>query len=131
MDPALMNDDQVRDHFHRLANEYARRYAQPLIAALGGTVSADATAVLHRIGFELGHDACQTLAREITSRTTPVTGHARPSVVITREQIECWAGRALTDDEITRLDDCLPNSSIPDAIGDIVAGLPTEGSDSE
>lgn len=43
------------------------------------------------------------------------------TVTITREQIECWAGRRLSDDEIARLDDCIPNSSIPDAIGEIVA----------
>lgn len=70
MDPALMNDDQRRDHFHRLAQDYARRYAQLIIDALGGTVSPDAAVVLHRVAFELGHDACQVIAREIQAHTT-------------------------------------------------------------
>ena len=131
MDPAHMNDDQRRAHFHGLARDYARRYAQPVVDALGGHISADATTVLYLMGFELGHDACQTLAREITSRTTPVAGDGRPTVIITREQIECWAGRTLTDDEISRLDDCIPNSSIPDAIADIVAGITTEADSDE
>ena len=121
-----MNDDQRRDCFYGLARDYARRYAQPIVDALGGHVSVDATTVLYLMGFELGHDACQTLAREITSRTTPVTGDGRPTVIITPEQIECWAGRPLTDDEVSRLDDCIPNSSIPDAVADIVASVADE-----
>jgi hypothetical protein len=71
MDPALMNDDQRREHFHALARDFARRYARLVVDALGGQVSADADAILYRIGFELGHDACQTLAREIRVRTVP------------------------------------------------------------
>ncbi|MEU7905863.1 hypothetical protein [Actinoplanes sp. NPDC049118] len=123
-----MTDDQSREHFHGLARDYAGRYAQLVVDALGGQVSHDAAAILHRVGFELGHGACQTLAQEITSRTTPVAGDGRRTVEITREQVECWAERALTDDEVSRLDDCIPNSSIPDAVADIVAGL-AEGSD--
>lgn len=41
-------------------------------------------------------------------------------IVLTREQIESWAGRSLTDDEMERLDECIPHSSIPDAIDTIV-----------
>jgi hypothetical protein len=47
----------------------------------------------------------------------------RLTVEITREQLEAWAGRALTDDEVHALDDAIPNSSIPDAVGTIVAGM--------
>jgi hypothetical protein len=127
MDPALMTDDQRRHYFNDLAHRYADRYARLVVDALGGQVSADAAAVLHRMGFTLGHDACQVLAREITSRTTTVTGDGRPTVIITREQIECWAGRTLTDDEVSHLDDCIPNSSIPDAVADLAAGIAAEG----
>ncbi|MFB7837814.1 hypothetical protein ACWIGW_44765 [Nocardia brasiliensis] len=40
--------------------------------------------------------------------------------LITREQAESWAGRPLSDEEMDRLDDAIPNSSIPEAIGAIV-----------
>ncbi|WIN00017.1 hypothetical protein ACTOB_003692 [Actinoplanes oblitus] len=73
MDPALMNDEQRRQHFQRLAKDYARRYAQFIIDALGGAVSSDAAAVLHRVAFEFGHDACQVIAREIQACTAPRT----------------------------------------------------------
>lgn len=41
--------------------------------------------------------------------------------MISRDQAESWAGRTLTDDEVERLEECIPNSSIPDAIGTIVS----------
>lgn len=44
----------------------------------------------------------------------------RLTVTITRDQLECWAGRELSDDEVARLDDAIPMSSIPEAIGTIV-----------
>ncbi|WIM95791.1 hypothetical protein ACTOB_007925 [Actinoplanes oblitus] len=124
-----MNDDQRRDHFRGLAQDYARRYAQLVIDALGGQVSSNAAAVLHRMGFELGHDACQILANEIRPRVAPASVDDRPTVTITREQVECWAGRTLTDDEVYVLDGCIPNSSIPDAVGDIVASFPEDSDD--
>lgn len=68
MDLAHMDADQRQTHFQTLAQDYARRYAQLVIDAIGGHVSNDAAAILHRIGYELGHDACQTLAREIAAR---------------------------------------------------------------
>ncbi|WP_018685335.1 hypothetical protein [Actinokineospora enzanensis] len=43
--------------------------------------------------------------------------------LITHEQLEAWAGRPLTDLDLDRLDVAIPNSSIPAAIGEIVAGL--------
>lgn len=43
------------------------------------------------------------------------------TVEITRQQLEEWAGRRLTDEQVERLDGCIPNSSIPEAIGVIVA----------
>lgn len=39
---------------------------------------------------------------------------------LSRGQLEAWAGRALTDDELSRLEDAIPNSSIPDAVWVIV-----------
>jgi len=47
-------------------------------------------------------------------------------ITITREQVEAWAGRALTDEEIADLDVAIPNSSIPEAIGEIVNALARE-----
>jgi hypothetical protein len=43
--------------------------------------------------------------------------------LITCEQLECWAGRPLTGDDLDQLDEAIPNSTIPDAIGEIVAGM--------
>jgi hypothetical protein len=52
--------------------------------------------------------------------------------LITREQLESWAGRPLTEDDLDRLDDAIPNSSIPEAIGEIVAGMDSrDGGDVE
>lgn len=47
----------------------------------------------------------------------------RRGVFLTRDQIECWVGRRLTDDEVDRLDDAIPHSSIPEAIGVIADSL--------
>lgn len=52
--------------------------------------------------------------------------------LITREQLESWAGRPLSEDDLDRLDDAIPNSSIPEAIGEIVAGMDSrDGGESE
>jgi hypothetical protein len=48
---------------------------------------------------------------------------AEAASLITREQLECWAGRALTDVDLSELDEAIPNSAIPDAIGEIVASM--------
>lgn len=45
----------------------------------------------------------------------------RRGITLTREQLEEWSGRRLTDDEIDRLEDAIPNSSIPQAIDAIVS----------
>lgn len=46
-----------------------------------------------------------------------------PWQLITRAQAESWAGRPLSDEEMDRLDNAIPNSSIPDAINAIVANF--------
>ncbi|MEU8327331.1 hypothetical protein [Micromonospora sp. NPDC048839] len=62
--------------------------------------------------------------------TRDMFGHL--TVSITREQLESWAGRTLTDDEVYRLDDCVPDSSIPDAIDAIVSErMPTPDEDED
>lgn len=40
----------------------------------------------------------------------------RPGVHLTRDQLESWAGRALSDEEVDALDMRIPDSSIPEAI---------------
>lgn len=42
--------------------------------------------------------------------------------LISSDQASAWAGRPLTAEDLERLDACIPNSSIPEAIGDIVEG---------
>jgi hypothetical protein len=53
-------------------------------------------------------------------------GQLLPGVTIAREQLEAWAGRPLSDDEVQRVADSLPNASVPEAIATIVDSL-TEG----
>ena len=43
-------------------------------------------------------------------------------LTITREQLDAWAEHRLSDADLKRLAECIPNSSIPDAIAEIVAG---------
>ena len=42
------------------------------------------------------------------------------TVTITRQQLQDWAGRPLSDDDVDALDSCIPISPIPDAIAAIV-----------
>ncbi len=56
---------------------------------------------------------------------------SRPTVEITREQLEAWAGRPLSDDEVARLDEAIPNSSIPEAVEAIVASFDPAADDDE
>ena len=45
---------------------------------------------------------------------------AEGGVILTRDQLQCWAGVTLDDDALGRLDDAIPNSSIPEAVAVIV-----------
>lgn len=45
----------------------------------------------------------------------------RPGITLTRDQLECWAGVSLTDEQVEELGECIPNSSIPEAIATIVS----------
>jgi hypothetical protein len=47
-------------------------------------------------------------------------------IVLTRHQLQAWAGRSLTAWDIERLDECIPNSSIPEAIETIVSSWPDD-----
>lgn len=47
-----------------------------------------------------------------------------PTITITRDQLECWVGRKLTDEEVRDIDNAVPDSTIPDAIADIADQLP-------
>lgn len=51
--------------------------------------------------------------------------------LISKEQAEEWAGRALTDKDMDRLDDAIPHSTIPDAIGTIVSSFDPDEDDGE
>lgn len=43
-------------------------------------------------------------------------------ITLTRDQLESWAGRALTDEEVQWLDGNISLSSIPEAIENMVSG---------
>ncbi|CAL9677537.1 hypothetical protein SUDANB95_07862 (plasmid) [Actinosynnema sp. ALI-1.44] len=51
--------------------------------------------------------------------------------LISKDQAEEWAGRALTDEDMDRLDDAIPHSSIPDAISTIVCSFDLDEDDDE
>lgn len=56
-------------------------------------------------------------------------GEADPTegVYLTRDQLAGWAGRELDDDDMYRLGEAIGNSSIPEAIGAIVASFDPDG----
>lgn len=43
-----------------------------------------------------------------------------PGVTLTRDQLESWVGRELSDEEVEALDTSIPESSIPEAVRTIV-----------
>jgi hypothetical protein len=45
------------------------------------------------------------------------------AVSFTRDQVNEWAGRRLTDDELARLEEALPNSTFPETVGLIVGSM--------
>lgn len=50
-------------------------------------------------------------------------------IELTREQLNDWAGRILSDGEVEALEEAIPNSSIPEAIGTIADSLPYRDDD--
>lgn len=52
-----------------------------------------------------------------------IANDSQPGVTLSRDQLEVWAGRELTDDEVDRLEEDIPNSSIPKAIATIVGSF--------
>ncbi|HET6286479.1 MAG TPA: hypothetical protein VFG15_06980 [Amycolatopsis sp.] len=52
------------------------------------------------------------------------------STPITVPQMEAWAGRPLSSEDLDRLDEAIPHSSIPDAISEIVDALGDDDADS-
>lgn len=47
------------------------------------------------------------------------TGMSGPGITLTRAQLDAWAGFALTDEDIERIEEALPLSSLPDVVGTI------------
>jgi len=47
----------------------------------------------------------------------------RRGVVLTREQLEVWVGGSLTDEEVERVEQAIPESSVPDVIEGIANGV--------
>jgi hypothetical protein len=43
-------------------------------------------------------------------------------IELTRDQLEAWAGRVLSDEEVEALDTAIPESSIPEAVAEIIGG---------
>jgi hypothetical protein len=47
-------------------------------------------------------------------------------ITLTRGQLNAWAGRDLTDEEVDTLEEAIPNSSIPEAVQLMADSLPHE-----
>lgn len=47
----------------------------------------------------------------------------QPGIELTRGQLEAWVGRDLTDEELVLIEECIPNSSIPEAIATIADSI--------
>ncbi|HKS98718.1 MAG TPA: hypothetical protein VJT31_04235 [Rugosimonospora sp.] len=54
-----------------------------------------------------------------------------PGILLARDQLEQWAGRTLSDDEVARLADAVPRSPIPGAIDTIVSECRTDPDDDD
>lgn len=80
---------------------------------------------------ELGHpDAMGVLSYALTlvPNVDVETYDDRPAIVISRGQLSEWAGRSLSDHEISHIAEHWPNSSISEAFANIADALPqTEG----
>lgn len=48
-------------------------------------------------------------------------------ITLTRDQLEAWAGRELTDEEVAALDEAIPHGSIPEAIRTIADNIGQAG----
>lgn len=57
---------------------------------------------------------------------TQPDARTRPGITITRDQLERWAGQPLTDGQAAEIQDCIPTSSIPEAIATIADRFCTE-----
>ena len=44
-------------------------------------------------------------------------------IELTREQLEAWAGRELSDEEVVALEEAIPDSSIPEAVATLADSL--------
>jgi len=107
-----------------LAANAARRQDPALAEAL-----AEADAVLAGESDAAGHEALRGLAEAVRCH---LGGLAAGGLLLTAGQLREWAGlgRDLTAGEMARLAGCIPRSTVPDAIGTIVAealGLPGAG----
>jgi hypothetical protein len=135
----LLNEDGTEGSFpitHGEAGLYRDAeglYALPLPAQLWH-VERDGERVSPRMG-DTG--ACERWMQRRTGRpvdyliqhrgyaivpalTTPL------GVLLTREQLAAWAGRPLTDDDVNRLTNAIPYSSIPETISTIIGSSDAE-----
>ncbi len=53
------------------------------------------------------------------------------TVEITRDQLEAFVGRPLTDDEVFEIDEAFPESAIPEAFAEIAEGMDDDGDGEE
>jgi hypothetical protein len=51
---------------------------------------------------------------------------AKMGITLTREQLEAWAGRTLTDDQVSGIAQAIPHSPVPLAITVIAEDLPDQ-----
>lgn len=67
------------------------------------------------------HVRLATLEGWLSTHSAPVLVPVRVGILLTRNQIEAWASRPLSDEDVARLGNAIPLSSIPDAVDTIVS----------
>lgn len=109
----------------------------PAKAAAGLMAEVDAARIYGRPGVDMTDARLEQLLRSVEkfliSRDVtpadvlyppPPAPAERRGILLTREQLEAWACRTLSEEEIDALDEAIPNSSIPDAVSAISDTLP-------
>jgi len=83
---------------------------------------------LHQAGAGIlqAHQAVRVWA--LSARVAQHRLATNPPPLITLTQAQAWAGRTLTDADLANLAQAIPDSSIPDALGEIIAGMDARNS---
>jgi len=111
----VMPDDQLSVHVYRQDLTVQVSAGEPGQPVRYGNMRLDRALYQAAKAFATSYETRQ-------QDPTGTDGDKDDGILLTSAQLREWAGlsRDLTRNELTALDECIPNSSIPDAIGTIV-----------